>query len=462
MEKKSQGLEKNLGFFSALTLVVGLVIGSGVFFKPHAIYTITGGAPGIGLLIWLLGGILSILGALTTAEVSAAIPKTGGMVEWVRAGFGDTLSFLVGWCQTLVLFPATIAALAVIFAQTAIILLGWGPETAIPLAIATIIFLAIMNSISVRLGNAVQVVAGVVKLIPLAIIVVVGLIHGPSVGNGVQNLGPFVAPDANIASVLAGGILATLFAYQGWIDGGAIAGEMKNPGKDLPKALIGGLLVIILTYIAINVAYLFVVPADVMMKSEAPATEVANLLFGKMGGTFITIGILVSVFGCCGANLFSASRQPYALAQTNALPFSNLWGSTTKNGTPAASTILITVISCVFALSGKFDFLTNIAVATIWIFYILTFASVMVLRKKAPDMHRPYKVPFYPVIPLLAIAGGLFVVINQMITNPDQAFIGIGVTALGLPIYWFRRGKMNKGGEETIQLDSMDPATNIE
>lgn len=444
MEKKSQGLEKNLGFFSALTLVVGLVIGSGVFFKPHAIYTITGGAPGIGILIWILGGILSILGALTAAEVSAAIPKTGGMVEWVRAGFGDTMAFLVGWCQTIVFFPATIAALAVIFAQTASILLGLSSELVIPIAIATIIFLAVMNSISVKLGNAIQVVAGVIKLIPLAIIIIVGLIKGPSVGNGISNLHPFIAQNSSLSAVLAGGILATLFAYQGWIDGGAIAGEMKNPGKDLPKALIGGLLVIIGVYVAINIAYLFVVPANVMMNSAAPASEVANALFGKMGGMIVTIGILVSVFGCCGANIFSASRQPYALAQTNALPFSNVLGATTKNGTPAASTILITVISCIFALSGQFDFLTNIAVATIWIFYILTFASVIVLRKKQPELERPYKVPFYPVVPLLAIAGGLFVVVNQMITNPDQAFIGIGVTLLGLPIYWSRKGKMVK------------------
>ena len=444
MEKKSKGLEKNLGFFSALTLVVGLVIGSGVFFKPHAIYTITGGAPGIGILIWVLGGLLSILGALTAAEVSAAIPKTGGMVEWVRAGFGDAMAFLVGWCQTIVFFPATIAALAVIFSQTAALLLGLDSSVTTPLAVATIIFLAVMNSISVKLGNGIQVVAGVIKLIPLAIIIVAGLIKGPSVGNGVANLHPFIGQNSSLSAVLAGGILATLFAYQGWIDGGAIAGEMKNPGKDLPRALIGGLLVIIGVYVAINIAYLFVLPADVMMNSEAPASEVANALFGKMGGMIVTIGILISVFGCCGANIFSASRQPYALAQTNSLPFSNILGSTTKNGTPAASTILVTIISCLFALSGQFDFLTNIAVATIWIFYILTFASVIVLRKKQPDLERPYKVPFYPVVPILAMAGGIFVVVNQVITNPDQAFIGIGVTLLGLPIYLSRKGKMIK------------------
>lgn len=442
MKKETKGLEKNLGFFSALTLVVGLVIGSGVFFKPHAIYTITGGAPGIGLLVWILGGVLSILGALTAAELSAAIPKTGGMVEWVRAGFGDTLAFLVGWCQTIVFFPATIAALAVIFTQTACVLLGIDGSYAIPFAIAIIIFLAIMNSISVKIGNGLQVVSGIVKLIPLAIIIVVGLIHGPSVGHGAANLHPFIKTGSSMTSVLAGGILATLFAYSGWIDGGSIAGEMKNPGKDLPKALIGGLLVIILVYTAINVAYLFVVPADVMMASDAPAADVANALFGKMGGSFVTIGILISVFGCCSANIFSASRQPYALAQTNSLPFSKVLGSTTKNGTPAASTILITIISCVFALSGQFDFLTNIAVATIWIFYILTFASVIILRRKAPDMNRPYKVPFYPVVPILAILGGLFVVLNQVFTNPVQAFIGIGVTLVGLPIFYFRRHKI--------------------
>lgn len=442
MSKNNNGLEKSLGLVSALTLVIGLVIGSGVFFKPHAIYTITGGAPGIGLLIWVLGGILSILGALTTAEVSASIPKTGGMVEWVRAGFGDTLAFLVGWCQTIVMFPATIAALAVIFAQTAISLTGLNPSFSIFIAVFTIIFLAIMNSISVRLGNGIQVVAGIIKLIPLAIIIAFGLIHGPKVGNGAANLTPFIEPGGNIASILAGGILATLFAYQGWIDAGAIAGEMKKPEKDLPKALVGGLLMIIFVYVMINIAYLFVIPAEVMMNSQTPAAEVAKGLFGHIGGSIISVAILISVFGTCGANLFSSARQPYALAQTNSIPFSNVFGSTSKNGTPVASTVLVTVISCIFALSGQFDFLTNIAVTTIWIFYILTFASVIILRRKQPEIHRPYKVPFYPVIPLLAIGGGLFVVINQIITNPDQSFIGIGVTLLGLPIYLSRKNKI--------------------
>ncbi|WP_101773587.1 APC family permease [Peptostreptococcus faecalis] len=444
MSNNSKGLEKNLGFFSALTLVIGLVIGSGVFFKPHAIYTITEGAAGIGILIWVLGGILSMLGALTAAEISAAIPKTGGMVEWVRAGFGDVLAFLVGWCQTIVFFPATIAAIAVIFSHTAVGMMGIDMKFSMPLTLATIIFLSVVNSISVKAGNAMQVISGVVKLIPLAVIIVAGLIYGPKVGNGAANLSPFVNEGANVTSIIAGGVLATLFAYQGWIDGGAIAGEMKNPGKDLPKALILGLIVIIFVYVVINVAYLFVLPADVMMKSEAPAADVANALLGSFGGTLVTIGILISAFGCVGANLFSASRQPYALAQTKSLPFSEILGSTTKNGTPAASTVLVTVISCIFALSGKFDFLTNIAVTTIWIFYILTFISVMLLRKRQPELERPYKVPFYPVVPILAILGGLFVVINQIVTNPDQSLIGIGVTLLGLPIYYARRSKMIK------------------
>lgn len=440
--ENNNGLKKDIGFFSALTLVIGLIIGSGVFFKPHAIYTITGGAPGIGILIWVLGGVLSIFAALTAAEVSAAIPKTGGMMEWVRAGFGDAFAFLVGWCQTVVFFPATIAALAVIFASTATNMMGISQGFNTPIALAVIIFLAVLNSVSVKLGNGVQVISSVVKLIPLAIIILVGLFHGSSVGGGVSNLGPFtVSNGGSMASILAGGILATLFAYQGWIDAGSVAGEMRNPGKDLPKALIGGLGIVIVVYIAINIAYLFVIPADIMMKSEAPAALVANKLFGSMGGTLITSGILISVFGCCGANIFSASRQPYALAQSNSIPFSNVFGATSSNGTPVASTVLVTVISCIFALSGQFDFLTNIAVTSIWIFYIMTFITVIKLRKTEPDMERPYRVPLYPVVPIIAIGGGLFVVINQIVTNPVQAFIGIGVTLLGLPIYYYQKNK---------------------
>lgn len=432
-------LKKELNFFTVLMLVVGIVIGSGVFYKPHALYTATGGSAGVGILSWIVGGLLSLFGALTAAEISAAVPKTGGMIEWIREAFGDTLAYLLGWAQSVVAWPAFVAALAVIFSQTALVILGADSKWLLPIAIAAIVFLTFVNCISTKLGGQIGSVATIVKLIPLAIITIVGLIKGPDVGNGIANLTPFMNPDSEIGivSALSGGVLATLFAYQGWIDAGALAGEMKNPAKDLPKALTMGLAIICLVYTGINVAYLFVFPAEHFITSETPALDVAKQLFGSTGSTLINAGILISVFGALNANLMAGIRSPYTLAKNNQLPFSNFFKKLhPKTQTPVNSAVYIAIMACLFATTGSFDYLTNITVVTMWTFYILVFIGVMRLRRKQPELNRPYKVPFYPIIPIISILGGLAVVALSLHNDFFNNITGLFITALGLPVYY--------------------------
>lgn len=440
MNENTPQLKKELKFFTVLMLVVGLVIGSGVFYKPHALYIATGGSPGIGILAWIVGGVLSLLGALTTAEVSAAIPKTGGMVEWVRKAFGDIPAYLLGWAQTVVAWPAFIAALAIIFARTAITLLQIGEEWILPIAILTIVFLVGVNCFSTKLGGRLGSISSVAKLIPLILITVVGLVKGPAVGNGIANLSPFFNPDSGVGLVpaLSGGVLATLFAYQGWIDSGALAGEMKNPAKDLPRALVLGLVIISLVYTAINIAYLFVLPASHFITSETPALDVAKVLFGDTGSYIINVGILISVFGAVNANIMAGIRAPYTLAVNDELPFSNFLKKVNpKTQTPVNAGIYIAVAASIFATTGSFDYLTNITVVIMWTFYVLVFLGVMRLRKTAPELNRPYKVPFYPVIPIIAILGGIAVVVLSLVNDFSNNVTGIVITLAGLPVYYF-------------------------
>ena len=432
----SQKLQKNLGLAAALSTVVGMVIGGGVFFKPQAVYTLTGGAPGLGILAWFLAGILTITAGLTAAEVSAAIPKTGGMMVYIEEIYGEKLGMLTGWMQSALFFPATIAALAVMFGNQTCILLGLNESIAIPISIATVLLISILNTFGSKTSGTIQTVATIAKLVPLAIIIVFGFIKG---GGGNPITTPLVAEGVSPASVIGQVLIAILFAYDGWINVGAIAGEMKNPGKDLPKAIVGGLSVTMAVYIVINIAYLWVLPADQIAQFANPASAVAQVLFGEVGGKVVTAGILISVFGCMNGYLLTGPRVLYTLGEQKSLPGYKVFGSLNKNNVPANATLVMGVLSSLYALSGQFNLLSDLSMFAVWSFYVLTFIGVIILRKKQPDLHRPYKVPLYPFIPMVAITGGLFVVLNQLlfagITNTIISLGGVLVTLIGLPLY---------------------------
>ena len=435
MENKQ--LEKSLGVAAALSTVVGMVIGGGVFFKPQAVYTLTGGAPGLGMLVWVLAGIVTIAAGLTAAEVSAAIPKTGGMMVYIEEIYGKKLGFLTGWMQSVLFFPATIAALAVMFGQQSAGLLG-NESLSMPIALGIILLISVLNNISSKAGGMIQTVSTVGKLLPLILIMIFGFIKGEGNNPIVQ---PMVAEGVNPMSIIGQLLIAVLFAYDGWINVGAIAGEMKDPGKDLPKAIIGGLSLVMAVYVVINLAYLWVLPADQLASVSSPASAVAEHLFGPMGGKFITVGILISVFGALNGYLLTGPRILFTLGTQKSLPASNFFGSVNKNGVPANATLTMGVVACLYALTGQFNLLTDLSMFAVWAFYVLTFIGVFKLRKDQPNLERPYKVPLYPFIPMIAIAGGLFVVVSQLLlsgfTNTMISLGGVVITLIGLPIYSF-------------------------
>ena len=431
----SQKLQKSLGLSAALSTVIGMVIGGGVFFKPQAVYTLTGGAPGLGMIAWFIAGVLTITAGLTAAEVSAAIPKTGGMMVYIEEIYGKKLGALTGWMQSSLFFPATIAALAVMFANQTIALLGLNANLSMPITIGTILFIAILNTLGSKTSGAIQTVSTIGKLVPLAILIIFGFVKGEG-SNPIVT--PLVASDVSPFAIIGQVLIAILFAYDGWINVGALAGEMKNPGIDLPKAIVGGLSAVMAVYLIINVAYLWVLPANELTVAN-PAAAIAAKLFGDMGGKIVTAGILISVFGCANGYLLTGPRVLYTLGQQKSIPGYKTISVLNKNNVPANATLIMAVLASLYALSGQFDLLTDLSMFAIWSFYVLTFIGVIKLRKSQPDLYRPYKVPMYPVIPCIAIAGGLFVVLNQLLfagmTNTIISLAGVVVTLIGLPLY---------------------------
>ena len=433
-------LKKDLGVSAAMSLVVGCVIGAGVFFKPYAIYQATGGAPGMGMLAWIFGGLASILGALTFAEVAVLIPKTGGMVAYLGDVFDEKVGFLAGWMQTIIFYPAFLAGYGVTVGEELAAYIG--PQFELPIAIALIILLVAANTLGSKTAAIIQVVSTVCKLIPLFLLMIFGFILGKG-DNPIFS--PMVGEGRNVGAVLGSTLLAVLFAFEGWTNVGAIAGEMKNPGKDMPKAIVGGVSIIMAVYFVINMAYLWVIPADQLMTISSPASAVAMELFGPVGGTLVKGGIIISVIGAANGVLMSGSRVAFHLADQGTLPGSKSLAKLNSNHVPSNSIILIGFLACLYSLSGEFNLLTDLAVFSCWIFYTLTFACVIKLRKTHPDLERKYKVPLYPGIPILAIVSGLYVVVSQLFMSGTRATVmslcSIAITLAGLPVYLIVRKK---------------------
>ena len=442
-----QTLRKTIGLSAALSTVVGILIGSGVFFKPQAIYSATNGGPGLGLLAWIIGGLITIAAGLTASEISASITKSGGLMVYLEEIYGERIGFLTGWMQTILFIPAISAALGIIFAQEAVSLLGIQNNIyVIVIAVGVITFIALLNSLGAKYGGSIQIISTICKLFPLAIIIIFGFIKGDSSSTIIT---PFVGQDVSVVGAISQVLIATLFAYDGWIYVGALAGEMKNPSKHLPMAIVGGISVVMAVYLIINVAYLWVVPASDMAVASAPATLVARKLFGDVGAKVISVGILISVFGTLNGFLFTGGRLPYIMACDGRIPFSSSLSKLNNNGVPLNGTWLIVVLSILYSFSGKFNLLSDLAMFTIWIFYTMLFIGVMKLRKTRPDMARPYKVPLYPIIPIIAILGGLFIVISTLATQTLNAVLGLVITLAGLPVYEYMSKKSKKTNKKS-------------
>ncbi len=441
MPTEKQALNQTIGFTAALATVMGTVIGAGVFFKADPVTHATG-STGLTMLAWLVGGLITICAGLTAAELAAAIPETGGMMRYIDHTYGSLAAFLLGWAETTVYFPANIAALSIVFATQCINLFSWSAHWQIPIAIIVGLSLTILNFFGSRVGGLFQSFTTVFKLIPLAIIIIFGLIHP---GSNAVHVSLFDVTRSNgsgsFLSALGSGVLATLFAYDGWIHVGNIAGELKHPERDLPRSILIGLTGTMVVYLLVSAVFVLVLPINQIAGNPNAASEVARVLFGGVGGKIITIGILISVYGGINGYTMTGMRIPYAMALENRLPFSRQLRSLSKTGAPVVSGLVQISIAIVMMFMGGFNTLTDMLVVVIWIFYILTFIAVFILRKREPDLPRPYRTLGYPVVPVIAILGGIFIVVNTLFTQTMLTLIGIGITLLGLPFYYYLKNK---------------------
>ncbi|WP_346890469.1 amino acid permease [Clostridium sp. UBA1056] len=427
-------IKKSVTFIEAIAIVVGMIIGSGIFLKPGIIFN-DAGSPIMGILAWIAGGIITLASALTIAEVASAIPKTGGLYVYLEELYGEVWGFLLGWVQTVISYPASAAALAIAFSTYTTFFIPMSDFQQKLLAIGILLFVIIMNIIGTKYGGVIQTISTVGKLIPIVAIIVFGLASGK-------------AHDFRSITVMTEGagfgaaILGTLWAYDGWIGITNIAGELKNPVKEMPRAIIFGVTSVIFVYALINIAMVNVLPIESIVASRTPASDVAVALFGNDGAAFITIGIIVSVFGAMNGYLLTGARVPLAMGERKQLPYSSQLGKIHESfGTPANALILEGVLAIIYIFSGSFNTLTNLLVFVLWIFFVMGVFSIFILRKRVPAEKRSYKVPLYPLVPIVGILGGLYILYSTIMSTPLNSIIGIGITLAGLPVFYYLKRK---------------------
>ncbi|MGG3987973.1 APC family permease [Bacillus smithii] len=430
-------LKRNIGFVVATSIVIGTVIGSGIFMKPGIVLASSGGST-MALWAWIIGGIITLASGLTIAEVSVKIPKTGGLYAYLEEVYGKFWGFLCGWMQTIIYGPAVIGALGLYFGSLVADLVGLSETGKLFVGVSSVLFLFILNVIGTNLGGFIQSLLTVAKLVPIAMIAVFGIWHGDSHITGMSS--------GNSQSISMGAaVLATLWAYDGWMNVGFMAGEMKNPSKTLPKAIITGIAVVMIAYLSVNVALLHVLPASKIVELGPNAAHTAaSILFGDIGGKLIAIGILISIFGCLNGKIMTFPRIPFAMAEDRLFPGAK-WLSKVhpKFQTPLYASLFETVLAILFMLVGNPDRLSDIAIFVVFLFYGLAFYAVFLIRKKEDGRQNSlYKVPLYPLTPIVAIVGTLYIVGSTLVDKPIDSFLSILVALAGIPLYKFLTRRM--------------------
>ncbi len=449
-------LVRGLGLFDATLLIVGSVIGSGIFFAP----SIMAGylqSPGLLLGLWLVGGLLTLAGALSYAELAAALPRAGGQYVYLREAFSPLFGFLYGWTLLGAINTGFVAAVAVAFAKTlGFFLPGVGEEhvllavaglrfsSAQAVALAVIAVLTWLNVTGLRTGAAVQNAFTVAKLAAIAALVVMAVATARGdTANFRPLLGLALGPEGlklGLFAALAGAMSKALFSYDAWTSVTFAAEEVKEPEKNLPRSLLLGTLGVTAAYGAAVAVYLYVVPIDQMARvaENRIATEAAVRIIGPAGGAFIALAVLVSTFGCVNGLTLAGARVVYAMAR-DGLFFRGTATVHPRYRTPAAALVLHGAVAAALTLSGTYSDLLTLTAFSSLLFNVLTVIGLFVLRRRRPDLPRPYRVWAYPVAPLLYVAVALFFLVYMPVADPRNTGLGLLLTAAGVPAYLYWR-----------------------
>jgi APA family basic amino acid/polyamine antiporter len=427
-------LRADLGLISALSLVVGMVLGAGAFMKPPAVLAATGDF-NFALAAWAIGGLVSISGGLTLCELGVMFPRTGGVFIYLEEIYGPKVAFLYGWMLTVVFGPAGVGALAGYFSSVFCLLFNIPESYSGVVCAGALGFVAFVNSVGVKEAGYLQTVATVCKLIPIILLTAFGLFKG----NGQVAL--FGASGGAIATTapFSVALLATFFAYDGWAQVSSVAGEIKNPSKVLPRAIIGGVSFLILIYMSINIAMFKIFPVSEMVALGHNASSIAaQKMFGVIGGNLIAVGIMISILGGLNGYVMTLSRNTYIMGKRGQIFCSSILGKIDEDSkSPVNAIIMLVVSSYIYCRLLDADKLTDIAMFSIWIFYLLAFIGVFIARKSHAHIPRSYKVPLYPVIPLIAIGGALYVIYGMLSNQFLNGITSIAFTLAGLPLYYY-------------------------
>jgi APA family basic amino acid/polyamine antiporter len=420
---------------------VGTMIASAIFIVPASIAMHVQSSL-LVVLVWVIGGIISLLGALSVAELGAAMPEAGGQYVYLRKAYGPVWGFLYGWTAFTVINTASISAIAVGFASYAgyfVKLEAFGIKA---VAIFSIIALTFINCFGIKLGAWVQNGFTFIKMGALFALVICSFILP---GGSPENFSPLL-PNQSLAGLLGPlglAMVGALWAYDGWIEITYVAGEVKNPQRNLPLSVIYSTLIVIVFYVVVNLAYTYVLSVDKMAGSQLPGSDVATIIIGSAGAALVTVGILISTLGSNHGIVFTAARIPYAMAKAN-LFFQSMAYVHPRFRTPTIALIIQGVWGCVLALTGSYDQLYTYVVFASWLFYAMSCGAVIILRRSSPQMQRPYKAWGYPVTPIIFILFSIWLVANTIIEAPRDAAIGAGIILTGLPVYFYWKKKSNE------------------
>ena len=462
----SQGLIRGLSLASTTALVIGTIIGTGVYFKAGVMAQLVG-SPMLVLAAWAAAGMLSLAGALTYAELGAMLPQAGGEYVFLRAAYGPGPAFLCGWMRFFVAsagnaalgvgaatFLSGIVPMNAVWMARTFHLFGrelhWRLGTPELVAVAIVLLFGSINCAGVALGGRVQFVLTSAKVLGI-LVIVMGAYFFSNSGSMAHFKAPVDVRAAGGWSGFGAAVLAALWACDGWAFMPMVAGEVRDPGRNVPRALISGVLIVLALYGLANLAYFYALPFDQVATSNSTAyrdalpvaAKAVRTFLGERGGALISIMFFISVVGALNGVLLAMARIPFAMAR-DGLFFSRFGRLSKGASVPAWSIMALSIWAAVLALSGTFDQLTDMTVFSMWIFYALGGGAVFVLRRKMPDAPRPYRTIGYPVVPLLFVLAAVLLIANTLATSPVESATGLVLIALGLPVYWRRKSRKSE------------------
>jgi len=431
-------LPRTLGLWSSVALVVGITIGSGIFRTPAGVARLVP-HPLAMLGLWVAGGVITLCGALSLAELAAAFPQTGGFYAYLREGWGRLPAFLFGWSELVLIRASALGGIAVVFGEYLLRSLGVDPVDHFVLARAlsafAIAFAAAANIRGANVGAFIVGVATWAKFAALAVLAVSAFVLGGSHGASVSNLTTGTGASLGIGSMgLA--LVSILWAYDGWGDLSFASGEVKDPTRNLPRAIILGTCAIIGIYMMTNVAYVYVSPIEAIGRSPLVAADTMLALFGRAGVVLVSMFVMISSFSSLNGSMLASPRVFFAMADDGLL-FPAIAKVHQKYRTPYVAILVAALLGMALVMSRSFERLTNTFVLAIWPFYALGVAAIYPLRRRLPDLPRPYRAVGYPVVPALFIAAVAAFVINSLVNDTLNSVVTFAIIFAGVPIYFF-------------------------